>query len=507
MAALRRRPRQIDDQRPGRSEGARGRCHRGPYHAFGGARDGRTLPLSVVWQSPVPGVPAEIGQAAAPGDGTGHVDCRGPPGSWKGALFVRPTAGCLGAGLFEPRFGMDFGHVRIHTDAQANRLSHALAAHAFTHGSDIYFNENRYDPHSKTGQTLLAHELVHVSQQSGQPTGLIQRSMMESLTPSALGGFELGLETRGAPAAPGLEGTIKFNPDPTGPYSTEIALIQAVHETDVGGRTTPLSGAPVDWSNVGTGSESPRNEAQTPLGGTFIDALYADNPRGAAVTPNYVQAADIAARPTQNYHGWLRSLSDVHEASLYDYPSANFDVNYDFETVAKGTDNQVVYGSLGWGFKIRSGVVKDEYRHPHALESAEFDATLERFRGYYTHEPIVLYFDTDRDQPMPGETTKLSDVLSYMHRYPDAQLQVEGYADETGPAGHNLDLSSRRADNVVTILESMGVDPAHIDPITLAHGATTAFAPGSPAAAAGSLRANRRAVITFVRTATAPINP
>jgi outer membrane protein OmpA-like peptidoglycan-associated protein len=407
----------------------------------------------------------------------------------------------------EEKLGADFSQVRVHTNSRANCISNALGAAAFTTGNDIYFNEDRYHPESKSGQALLAHELVHVAQQGGKNAGAVQCSMLESLTSTGLGGFELGLETRNAPAAPGMEGTIKFFPDPSGPYSTEIALIQTANVVDVGGATAPAFGAPVDWTHMNAGEEAARNEVRTPVGGTFIDIPYAAEPPGAAPTPNYERPAYIGANPTQQYLGWLRSPTDIREVSMYDYANMSFDSDLSFETVAKGTDNQVIYGSLEWGFKIRSGVVQNEYRDPHEVQSPEFNAALERFRGFYTHEPIVLYFDTDRDLPMAGELAKLSDVNSYMGRYPDVRLQVEGYADETGPAGHNLDLSLRRANNVVTILTGIGVDPARIDSLTIGHGETTALAPGSPPAAAGSLRANRRVVITFVRTASTPIVP
>ena len=108
---------------------------------------------------------------------------------------------------------------------------------------------------------------------------------------------------------------------------------------------------------------------------------------------------------------------------------------------------------------------------------------------------------------MAGETAKLSDVMSYMAKYPDVQLQVDGFADETGPTAYNSNLSLRRAENVVSILAGIGVDPARIDSLTVGHGETAAFSAGSPAAAPGSLRANRRVVITFVRTASTPIVP
>jgi Domain of unknown function (DUF4157)/HNH/ENDO VII superfamily nuclease with conserved GHE residues len=69
----------------------------------------------------------------------------------------------------EPRFGADFGGVRIHTDDEAARMSQELNAHAFTHGSAIYFNSGRFDAGSRAGMMLLAHELTHTIQQGAAP--------------------------------------------------------------------------------------------------------------------------------------------------------------------------------------------------------------------------------------------------------------------------------------------------------------------------------------------------
>ena len=71
--------------------------------------------------------------------------------------------------------GSDFSPVRIHADAQAADLSQSLQAKAFTHGSDIFFNAGQYQPQSREGKRLLAHELTHVVQQGGQARGSIQR--------------------------------------------------------------------------------------------------------------------------------------------------------------------------------------------------------------------------------------------------------------------------------------------------------------------------------------------
>lgn len=65
----------------------------------------------------------------------------------------------------ESGFGRDFSSVRIHTGSEAIRMSRELGAQAFTHGSDIYFNDGKYNPSSNSGKQLLAHELTHTVQQ------------------------------------------------------------------------------------------------------------------------------------------------------------------------------------------------------------------------------------------------------------------------------------------------------------------------------------------------------
>jgi len=61
--------------------------------------------------------------------------------------------------------GYDFSDVNIHTGSDAVQMNQDLNAQAFTHGNDVYFNEGKYNPDSKEGKHLLAHELTHVVQQ------------------------------------------------------------------------------------------------------------------------------------------------------------------------------------------------------------------------------------------------------------------------------------------------------------------------------------------------------
>jgi hypothetical protein len=76
--------------------------------------------------------------------------------------------------FFEPRFGADFGAVRLHTDARAEEAGKSLGAKAFTAGHDIAFGRGQYATGSPEGQRLLAHELTHVVQQ-GSAAAAVQR--------------------------------------------------------------------------------------------------------------------------------------------------------------------------------------------------------------------------------------------------------------------------------------------------------------------------------------------
>lgn len=64
-------------------------------------------------------------------------------------------------GLMEPRFGTDFGNVRVHTGAQAAASSQEIGARAFTVGSNIWLGHGE----SSSDHALMAHELTHVVQQ------------------------------------------------------------------------------------------------------------------------------------------------------------------------------------------------------------------------------------------------------------------------------------------------------------------------------------------------------
>jgi Domain of unknown function (DUF4157) len=82
----------------------------------------------------------------------------------------------------ETKMGADFSGVKIHTDSAANAMAEQINAKAFTYGQDIYFKSLKYDPYSKEGKELLAHELWHVVQNRNGAGGKLRRQTMVPMT-------------------------------------------------------------------------------------------------------------------------------------------------------------------------------------------------------------------------------------------------------------------------------------------------------------------------------------
>ena len=87
---------------------------------------------------------------------------------------VAAAAGSSGSALpetllrkFEGSLGADLSSVRVHTGGASEHAAQAVSAKAYTMGQDVHFGAGHYDPHSDTGQHLLAHEVAHTVQQNG----------------------------------------------------------------------------------------------------------------------------------------------------------------------------------------------------------------------------------------------------------------------------------------------------------------------------------------------------
>jgi hypothetical protein len=150
----------------------------------------------------------------------------------------------------EQRMGHDFGDVRIHDDSAAAASAQAVNAHAYTVGSNIVFQRDRYDPGSGEGRTTLAHELTHVVQQrSGPVDGTSAPGGIKVSDPSDRFEREAAANAERAMAAS------------TGPALTASAAAPAVQRHEAGESEEPVQGLFVQRQG---------EEEEEPVQGLFV---------------------------------------------------------------------------------------------------------------------------------------------------------------------------------------------------------------------------------------------
>jgi len=118
------------------------------------------------------------GVGAAPG---GVADSIARMQSGSGGVLDSGTRG-----LMEGRFGRSFDGVRVHRGRDAAMAAQALNARAFTVGRDVFFGAGQYQPQSRSGRELIAHELTHTVQQAGVP-GVAARKFVQRGGPPGKG--------------------------------------------------------------------------------------------------------------------------------------------------------------------------------------------------------------------------------------------------------------------------------------------------------------------------------
>ncbi len=104
----------------------------------------------------------------------------------------------------------------------------------------------------------------------------------------------------------------------------------------------------------------------------------------------------------------------------------------------------------------KDGVVNFNDLCPQSKENAEVDAT-----GCDNNEIISLAgvnFVSNSDELLTESTDILSHVAQTLKQHPQLNLEVAGHTDSAGDANYNLNLSQRRAEQVMRYLISQGID-------------------------------------------------
>jgi peptidoglycan-associated lipoprotein len=105
-----------------------------------------------------------------------------------------------------------------------------------------------------------------------------------------------------------------------------------------------------------------------------------------------------------------------------------------------------------------------------------------------------IFFDTDSSDVDGPDQATLQSQATWLSRYPDKRITIEGHCDERGTREYNLALGERRANATKNALVALGVSTARIT--TVSYGKERPDATGSDEDAFAK---NRRAVTVTVQ--------
>lgn len=268
----------------------------------------------------------------------------------------------------ESGFGNDFSKVKIHTGSHAVQMNQELSAKAFTHGNDIYFNKGTYNPSSKDGKRLLAHELTHTVQQGNTAPKSIQMAK-DNVRKTHYGEFYTNdyqlinhslFPNDVEPKFYGAQMELYFKANNT-VNSKQIGLLQTVNSKAPIGKKDPR----ILQDQSGNLYSHSNQKKRANKKGAFID--QAPN----AVNPLYASTGapgmgKTSTEPDYGEHGehYKTTKGELHtptkDAWIYDTPFMNpayYGSEFNFETTAlslEGADKNTYFGSVKWGWKLDS---------------------------------------------------------------------------------------------------------------------------------------------------------
>nr|WP_254868742.1 OmpA family protein [Vibrio ostreicida] len=75
---------------------------------------------------------------------------------------------------------------------------------------------------------------------------------------------------------------------------------------------------------------------------------------------------------------------------------------------------------------------------------------------------LHILFENDSSDVQPLFLTQIRQMADFLDTYPEASIELQGYASKVGQHQHNLALSKRRATEVQSALVNNGIDPTRI---------------------------------------------
>ena len=136
---------------------------------------------------------------------------------------------------------------------------------------------------------------------------------------------------------------------------------------------------------------------------------------------------------------------------------------------SKKADNPDWYFNALAGFRINLGKVRNVEHHDVYRDVVVYDTI---YKTVVIEEPVVrveplrrdIFFLRNKTDIRESEAQKVADIADYLNQYPEAKVNIVGYADvQTGNAQINARLAQQRADVVVkALVEQYGISADRI---------------------------------------------
>ncbi|TQM61704.1 uncharacterized protein DUF4157 [Humibacillus xanthopallidus] len=291
----------------------------------------------------------------------------------------------------------DFAHVRIHADAEAERVTDSLGARAATIGRDVYFAPGEYRPGTHEGERLIGHELAHVIQQEGgQPAPGAALDPQAAADRAGVAVAERRPSRVGQPATP--SGLPALEPKPNTPTVDAGTVAKTAPTTN----PTTNPAAPVKtWDQRVTEAQAEtdltvKSAALTALAQEALGAAYTVKEAGTT-SPGQLAPADYALAPTINVDVRLTSKKKTNGNPVGDVAGHTFGPGPSAQYCILGPK------ALKAGSPMDVALYADhELYHSRKPSAGELEVWTDSFVHYFIKTfgnqwaPLIGYYDAEK---------------------------------------------------------------------------------------------------------------
>jgi outer membrane protein OmpA-like peptidoglycan-associated protein len=395
----------------------------------------------------------------------------GPTGTSHASLEAQADRAAVGGG--GGVVGANFGSVRLHDDAHAQRAAARLHAHALTLGDHIYLGAAA----GAAREPLIAHELAHTLQQRSLGRAFLQPRLVAT-------GSAADIQRFIDIAQPAMGELLQH--DPVTGEITAIASLQSPPTSSVfAGLIHRIIDDPVNDAEANFGTAQDRvavgafpipsdltGPTQQLIDIDDVEAIEAGAPGNGLgklaheLTENY--EAHVAVNAAGGAVAGADQFDAAHEAGV----SAESDVAEDTvgpgRRVAGVTTAEVNNVSTRVQDFENYYLVFDLTRSTTAAGTTDFavgNARQAARVNVSTH--VIDGFATGSDVLPTGGAASVAAAAAAVAGAPTATVRIEGFTDDVGAVGSNLALGNRRAQTVRNALQAAGVGAGRIHALGL----------------------------------------